>query len=178
MKSNWQYQDATNVVGYYSKTVEVSTDKLSAPLKDFDKGYFTGNRIIIDAAMALSLVQSVADPCKTLWVFRYYDLDDRKFETYGKALVRLVSFIRDLAAIKEPDKPKPKVNVIAHSMGGLLRSVQQGGPERPERRLPMGRPCRQTDLGGVSGHEPHRPGLRPREHQGHGHAPGLLRRRA
>ena len=31
MKSNWQYQDATNVVGYYSKTVEVSTDKIPAP---------------------------------------------------------------------------------------------------------------------------------------------------
>ena len=120
MKSNWQYQDATNVVGYYSKTVEVSTDKVPAPLKDFDKGYFTGDRIIIDAAMALNLVQSAAEPCTTLWVFRYYDLDDRKFETYGKALVRLVGFIRDLAAIKRPEEPKPKVNIIAHSMGGLL----------------------------------------------------------
>jgi hypothetical protein len=120
MKSNWQYQDATNVVGYYSKTIEVSTDKVPAPLKDFDKGYFTGDRIVVDAAMALNLVQSAAEPCTTLWVFRYYDLDDRKFETYGKALVRLVGFIRDLAAIKRPAEPKPKVNIIAHSMGGLL----------------------------------------------------------
>jgi hypothetical protein len=120
MKSNWQYQDATNVVGYYSKTVEVLTDKLPEELKSFDKRYFTGDRIIIDAAMARNLVRSAADPSTTLWIFRYYDLDDRRFETYGNALVRLISFIRDLAAIKQPADPKPKVNIIAHSMGGLL----------------------------------------------------------
>jgi alpha-beta hydrolase superfamily lysophospholipase len=120
MKSDWQYQDATNVVGYYSKPVDVTTDIVPAELSGFDRGYFTGDRVVIDAGMARNLVRSSKDPCKTLWVFRYYDLDDRRFETYGQALVRLISFIRDLAMLKQPADPKPKVNIIAHSMGGLL----------------------------------------------------------
>jgi hypothetical protein len=131
MKSDWQYQDATNVVGYYSRPVDVQTDKLPPELEAFDTGYFTGDRIVIDAAMARNLVRSSGDPCKTLWVFRYYDLDDRRFDTYGRALVRLIGFIRDLAASKQPGEPKPKVNVIAHSMGGLLlrEAVQVTYPE-------------------------------------------------
>ncbi len=120
MKADWKYQDATNVVGYYSRVVDVATDRLPEELESFDKSYFTGERIVIDAAMARNLVRSEGDPSKTLWVFRYYDLDDRHFETYGKALVRLISFIRDLVQLKEPEAPKPKVNILAHSMGGLL----------------------------------------------------------
>ena len=123
MKSDWQYQDATNIVGYYSKEVSVNVDNLRLPeeLKGLNKSYFSGDRIVIDAGMARNLVRSTGDPCKTLWVFRYYDLDDRQFDTYGKALVRLIDFIRDLAALKQPDEPRPpKVNIIAHSMGGLL----------------------------------------------------------
>jgi hypothetical protein len=119
MKSDWQYQDATNVVGYYSKAVEVTLD-IPAELKYFDRRYFTGDRLVIDAAMALNLVKSAGDPRRSLWVFRYYDLDDRRFETYGKALVRLIAFLRDLAAFRARDVPKPKVNILAHSMGGLL----------------------------------------------------------
>jgi len=38
MKSDWQYQDATNVVGYYSKAVEVALD-IPAELKHFDERY-------------------------------------------------------------------------------------------------------------------------------------------
>src|SRR5687767_5527372 len=67
MKSDWQYQDATNVVGYYSKAVEVTVD-LPATLKQCDERYFTGDRIVIDAAMALNLVKSTGDPRRTLWV--------------------------------------------------------------------------------------------------------------
>lgn len=120
MKAEWKYQDATNVVGYYSKTMEVASDKLPEELKNLDKNYFTGERIVIDAAMARNLVRAAGDPSQTLWVFRYYDLDDRRFDTYGKALVRLISFIRDLADLKNAGQPKPKVNILAHSMGGLL----------------------------------------------------------
>jgi hypothetical protein len=120
MKSDWQYQDATNVVGYYAGSVEVDADSIPGALRSLDQGYFTGDRVVIDAAMALSLLKSSGDPCKTLWVFRYYDLDDRRFQTYGPALVRLISLIRDLAVLKQPELPKPKVNIIAHSMGGLL----------------------------------------------------------
>ena len=132
MKSDWQYQDATNVVGYYSTSVTPSTHKLPAELDPLDKTYFSGDRVVIDPAMARNLVRSSGDPCKTLWVFRYYDLDDRRFEGYGRALVRLIGFIRDLAALKCPaGTPPPKVNIIAHSMGGLLvrEAVQVTYPE-------------------------------------------------
>ena len=136
MKSSWQYQDATNVVGYYSGAVEVETRDLPPDLTArFDKSYFTGDRIIIDPAMALNLVRSAGDPCKTLWVFRYYDLNDRRFSTYGEALVRLIGFLRDLAAGNEKNEPKPKVNILAHSMGGLLvrEAVQVTYPGMGER---------------------------------------------
>jgi hypothetical protein len=124
MKSAWQYQDATNVVGYYSSIVNVDVKDVPRDLAErFDASYFTGDRIVIDAPMALNLVRSAGDPCKTLWVFRYYDLNDRTFETYGRGLVRLIAFLRDLASgpTKEPDiARRPKVNILAHSMGGLL----------------------------------------------------------
>jgi hypothetical protein len=120
MKSGWQYQDATNVIGYYANTVHVDTSDLPAELKGLDQSYFTGDRMVIDAAMARSLVKSHLDPSRTLWVFRYYDLDDRRFDTYGGALVRLIGFLRDLASLQNPNAGKPKVNILAHSMGGLL----------------------------------------------------------
>ncbi|HEY9831016.1 MAG TPA: hypothetical protein V6D26_10575, partial [Stenomitos sp.] len=94
------------------------------------EGYFSGDKIIIDPAMALYLIESADDPFRSLWVFRYYDLKERKYETYGKALVRLIDFIRELAAMQEG--VKPKVNIIAHSMGGLLvrEAVQRTYPSK------------------------------------------------
>ena len=74
--------------------------------------------MVIDPAMALHLRRTVQDPARTLWVFRYYDLSDRQFETYGRALVRLIDFIRALARAK--GGAPPKVNILAHSMGGML----------------------------------------------------------
>jgi len=38
----------------------------------------------------------------------------------GEALARLVDFVRDLTALKDQSAPKPPVNIIAHSMGGLI----------------------------------------------------------
>ncbi len=158
MKSDWQYQDATNVVGYYGSEIvydpilpnklqfleEISKSGSLVPkqfqtLKDKDvinkfnrlkeAGYFSRDKIVIDPAMALHLIESTNDPHRSLWVFRYYDLNDRKFETYGKALVRLIDFIRELAAMQED--VKPKVNILAHSMGGLLvrEAVQRTYPK-------------------------------------------------
>jgi hypothetical protein len=130
MKSAWQYQDATNVVGYYPGPV---LDKVEVPaaLKDLPEDFFYGPdpepnpiyKVVIDPAMALNLraAQKSHDPAKTLWVFRYYDLNDRQFTVYGKALVRLIDFIRELAVQDTGDVRKnPKVNIIAHSMGGLI----------------------------------------------------------
>src|SRR4028118_152616 len=141
LKSNWRYEDATNVVGYYGNNItsEAILPRKLKYLKDQDviskfdhlnaAGYFSGDKVVINPAMALHLIESTDDPRRSIWVFRYYDLNDRKFETYGKALVRLIDFIQELAVMK--DGVKPKVNIIAHSMGGLLvrEAVQRTYPE-------------------------------------------------
>jgi len=143
MKSDWQYQDATNVIGYYGKPV-VEASAIPPELEHFDEGFFYGSaqagenvdsmyKIIVDPAMALHLLRTTEDPLRTLWVFRYYDLDDRSFPFYGHALVRLIDFVRALAAEKRGgEKPKPTVNIIAHSMGGLIvrEAIQRAYPER------------------------------------------------
>lgn len=131
LKSSWRYQDATNVVGYYGSEVRQEPRAVPGELSFLDTKYFFGDKIVIDPAMALHLLRTTENPCRTLWVFRYYDLDDRKFEIYGKALVRLIDFIRDLAAEKSASGAKPKVNIIAHSMGGLLvrEAVQRTYPD-------------------------------------------------
>jgi hypothetical protein len=118
MKSAWKYQDATNVIGYFPSPVTDKPQQIPTELSHLDAKFFHGNKVIVDPAMALHLTKTAADPCRTLWVFRYYDLDDRNFEVYGEALVRLISFIRALA--KQTSGEAPKVNIIAHSMGGLL----------------------------------------------------------
>jgi pimeloyl-ACP methyl ester carboxylesterase len=138
MKSDWQYQDATNVIGYYGRPV-VETSTIPPELEHFDKGFFYGSgedvgsmhKIIVDPAMALHLLRTTEDPLRTLWVFRYYDLDERSFPLYGQALVRLIDFVRALAAEKRGDE-KPPVNIIAHSMGGLIvrEAIQRAYPER------------------------------------------------
>jgi hypothetical protein len=65
-------------------------------------------------------------------VFRYYDLNDRTFHLYGRVLVRLIDFIRALASEGTgPGHTMPKVNIIAHSMGGLIvrEAIQRSYPE-------------------------------------------------
>lgn len=118
LKSQWRYHDATNVVGYYTQPVVDETDVPEA-LQGLDPAYFSGHRVIIDPGTALQLVSTPEDPCRSLWVFRYYDLNERSFAVYGEALVRLIDFVRDLTVVKS-GRPKPRVNVIAHSMGGLI----------------------------------------------------------
>ena len=158
MKSDWQYQDATNVVGYYGSKIGDApslpgklqyikdikdesklTERLrklkdSGVIEKFERlkqaGYFSGDRVVINPAMALHLLESTDDPYRSLWVFRYYDLNDRKFDTYGKALVRLIDFIRELTVLQQGSEPM--VNIIAHSMGGLLvrEAVQRTYPNQ------------------------------------------------
>ena len=130
MKSRWTYNDATNVVGYYNSPVTRAENSISKELKGFDHDLFSGHKVVIDPATALTLLRSPTDVRKTLWVFRYYDLDDRKdFMRYGEALVRLITFIRTLA--EQKDQGLPKVNIIAHSMGGLIvrEAVQRTYPK-------------------------------------------------
>jgi pimeloyl-ACP methyl ester carboxylesterase len=117
MKSAWRYQDATNVIGYYDKpgTPRAILDEL----KGFPKEFFFGDKIVVDPAMALALRKN-PEPLRTLWVFRYYDLNDRSFPQYGVALKRLIEMVRTLVAEKTGASDRPKVNIIAHSMGGLI----------------------------------------------------------
>lgn len=117
MKSNWRYNDATNVVNYYSRAIEIAPATLPDALQLLDPSYLKG-KVVIDAGTAAALLDREDDPHRTLWVFRYYDLGDRQLSIYAQALMRLIDFIRDLAAIKHG--AKTKVNVLAHSMGGLI----------------------------------------------------------
>jgi len=146
MKSDWKYQDATNIVSYYSKEMQLKRNSLPDDrLKPFDEmGFFNGHKLVIDPAMALKLIKSEDDPRHTIWVFRYYDFDDRDFETYSNALVRLIDFIRALVSFKEQEgkidvdeRGVNKVNIIAHSMGGLIvrHAIQseKHGFEHPDR---------------------------------------------
>jgi hypothetical protein len=141
LKSDWKYHDATNVVGYYREPIETppvfperlgnAPDHVRAKFKRLDEaGFFSGNKVVIDPAMALHLLTSVNDVWRSMWVFRYYDLDDRQFPTYGLTLMRLIDFIRELGATTEG--VLPKVNILAHSMGGLLvrEAVQVTYPTR------------------------------------------------
>src|SRR3982751_224413 len=75
LKSDYTYYDATNVVGYYEKTVEAHPE-LPAALVDrgLPADFFLGTPVI-DPAMALALLRRPPEEIRrTLWVFRYYDL--------------------------------------------------------------------------------------------------------
>ncbi|MGK5114740.1 MULTISPECIES: esterase/lipase family protein [unclassified Geodermatophilus] len=115
LKSDWNYQDATNIVSYHAHR-QAAPERLPDELAGL-RSFFEG-RLVADAAMALDVVRSTRSVANTIWVFRYYDFEDRSFSTYGSELVRLIDFIRALAAHRQ--QPVPKVDVIAHSMGGLI----------------------------------------------------------
>jgi hypothetical protein len=146
MKSAWRYQDATNVIGYFSSPVLEAVD-LPDLLRDLPEHFFSGPasasdtsiyKVVVDPGMALVLRDQAktGDPLKTLWVFRYYDLNDRTFAVYGRILVRVIDFIRELTARQAgSERPRPKVNIIAHSMGGLLvrEAIQRAYPEARRR---------------------------------------------
>ncbi|AOW99383.1 hypothetical protein BJP34_07870 [Moorena producens PAL-8-15-08-1] len=160
LKSDWQYQDATNVVTFSSQEIEdepalprklnslqkmlqdgkplpsslqwlkdngifdkfkrlkEETYTLNYPDKTEQKRYFSGDKVVINPEMSEYFLESIKEPWRSIWVFRYYDLKERKFDTYGNALVRLIYLIRELTANQAG--VKPKVNIIAHSMGGLI----------------------------------------------------------
>jgi hypothetical protein len=133
MKSGWQFRDATNVIGFFAQPI--AEPPRQEDLEGLDPGlaaFFSGDRIVADPKLAKRLLEPGQDPCRTIWVFRYYDLGERKFRPYGKALVRLIDLVRALA---EKDGVRPKVNVIAHSMGGLIvrEAVQRTYPEKDDK---------------------------------------------
>jgi hypothetical protein len=118
LKSDWEYKDATNVIAYYGS--EQRDQELPQDLDAMQQ--FFADRLILDEGVRRSIERTTSRVRNTVWVFRYYDLDDRRFPLYGAALVRLIAFIRDLASDREEEATgePPKVNIIAHSMGGLI----------------------------------------------------------
>lgn len=143
IKSRWRYQDGTNVINYYGKQI------VEAPPKDTIAGlglpddYFSGHKIVLDPDMARNfLLKSRQERLSTFWVFRYYDLEETDFEGYGAALHRLITLVQGLVGAKQitaaqgganagteatasgvdakPAAEPSKVNIIAHSMGGLI----------------------------------------------------------
>src|SRR5262245_61785982 len=51
LKSDWRYEDATNVVGYYAREVE-DVPTIPPDLADFPEDFFRGHKVVIDPAMA------------------------------------------------------------------------------------------------------------------------------
>jgi hypothetical protein len=140
LKHRRRYYDATNVVGYFANPV-TETQPIPDDLRDLEADFFTGHKVVVDAGMALRLLQSEGDPFCTVWVFRYYDLNDRTFAVYGEALVRLIEFIRALLRIRARTHSEHrdwpiKVNIVAHSMGGLIvrEAIQRAFPKVTGRR--------------------------------------------
>jgi len=108
----YRYTDATNVVGYYASAIEPPTD-----LMGFDPDDVTGT-VALDPRTAAAVLQNAASG--TLWIYRYYDLDPRSMATYGKGLMRLVRLIAKAMANHGGDGGVPGVDIVAHSMGGLV----------------------------------------------------------
>ena len=149
MKSAWQYQDATNVVGYFPTPV-VDAAARPADLSDLPDDFFfqpAGLGRVGSAALQgrhrpgdgahRPRQAKTRDPHRTLWVFRYYDLNDRSFRALRR---RAGAADRLHPGTGRPSAParrarSPKVNIIAHSMGGLIvREAIQGSYPEAKRR--------------------------------------------
>ena len=108
----YQYSDATNVVAYYGRDVEVP------PLPDPEPAH--AKRIVLDPDVAdTRLVGGVAG---TIWVYRYYDLLPRSIRIYAEGLVRLIDLIEESTDRHPGPRAEPwrGVDIVAHSMGGLI----------------------------------------------------------
>ncbi|SHN38808.1 esterase/lipase family protein [Cryptosporangium aurantiacum] len=106
----YPYSDATNVVGYYASDLSTPED-----CADWDPGVVSGSIVIDPATARTALRHGVAG---TMWVYRYYDLIPRSLARYGEGLTRLIRLIQTAAA--RHDEEFDGVDVIAHSMGGLV----------------------------------------------------------
>jgi hypothetical protein len=110
----YRYQDATNVVGFYSQDVPAPED-----LGDLDQDSAQGSVVFDPATERRVLRSGVAG---TIWVYRYYDLVPRELARYGWGLARLVRLIERAASRR--GTPFHGVDIVAHSMGGLV--VREG----------------------------------------------------
>ncbi|MDX3638383.1 hypothetical protein [Streptomyces sp. MB09-02B] len=104
------YRDATNVVGYYEEEQEPRPGERDG----WPEHLLTGT-MVVDVPMAREVLGQGARG--TLWIYRYYDLLPRKIDRFGEGLVRLIEIIRHGM---RPDEEFTGVDIVAHSMGGLV----------------------------------------------------------
>ncbi|ETX16710.1 hypothetical protein OCH239_00640 [Roseivivax halodurans JCM 10272] len=117
IRSKYGYHDATNTIGYYARAQSGIPDPLPEPVAGLPKSHFEGT-VIVDPFSLEEMLERGIDMRRTLWVFRYYDLGSRTFDTYRQALMRAIELIQDSVALQTGTREA--VNVIAHSMGGLI----------------------------------------------------------
>ena len=112
MKSAWQYQDATNVVGYFPTPVVDATARPARSQRSAGRLLLStaGTRtqsvrplykVVIDPAMALTIRDKAKtrDPAPdALGIPLLRSERPHRSALYGDALVRLIDFIRELAA--------------------------------------------------------------------------------
>lgn len=59
------------------------------------------------------MLQQFRNVRNSLWVYRYYDFERRDIGLYGRQLAKVVETVKEITSA-------PQVNIIAHSMGGLI----------------------------------------------------------
>ncbi|KOV57688.1 hypothetical protein ADL01_39800 [Streptomyces sp. NRRL WC-3618] len=131
-----RYRDATNVVGYHNRDIKPLTaagDSPDDPTRLRWAADLLSGTVAVDEAAAARVLQGQG-VSGTLWVYRFYDLQPRTINRYGEGLARLIRIIR--AGAELTDQVFSGVDVIAHSMGGLvvraaLRQLKEAG-DRPE----------------------------------------------
>jgi pimeloyl-ACP methyl ester carboxylesterase len=119
----YRYTDATNVVGYYAEEVDPPANP-----DGYDVGDVSGT-VVIDPETARRVLAK--GTVGTIWVYRYYDLAPRALETYGDGLVNLIKLIRTAAG--KYNEAFRGVDVVAHSMGGLVLREALRALKSPEK---------------------------------------------
>jgi len=99
----YHYDDATNVIGYYAGSGR--------------PGETTGT-VSLDEEVAKAVLRDAGPG--TIWVYRYYDLLPREMPRYGQGLVELIRLIKRAYDQREEPLPFDQVDIVAHSMGGLV----------------------------------------------------------
>ncbi|WP_179276075.1 esterase/lipase family protein [Rhodococcus sp. 06-235-1A] len=106
----YRYTDATNVVGYYAQDVDAPADTGGHPPSD------VRGTVVIDPRTAARVLNEATSG--TIWVYRFYDLSPRTLARYADGLARLISLIQ--RSSEQHNQKFDGVDVIAHSMGGLV----------------------------------------------------------
>ena len=140
---DYPYEDATNVVGYYSSPV-------TSPGGDLD-GWDpadTEGTVVIDHHVARRVLAEATKG--TLWVYRFHDLSPRSLRRYREGLVHLIGLIRKAVERRDPGS-FTGVDLVCHSMGGLVMRVALlaleadrpgSAPEHMHRIVTLGTPHR------------------------------------